>query len=264
MSHDKSKRPEDHRTTSPKHNGTQNESTKRHVYVEPGVEVDFVQDLKDRHNTEQRETTTHNKKQLLWTKVTAALVLIYAGLTWWQGCSTSTAARAARDAADVASRTMKTDQRAWMKINATQFGMPVKDAPYEANLTVVNTGKTPAHHVFLRTVVKIINNEEDMQFGYAPCISSITGAIFPSETSEPHTATTLELRNGEAVPKNLSSDEVNWLETGKTFLVIYSEVDYRDIFGTNHWSRMCAWANFSPSGASTARQCVAYNSVDDN
>src|ERR1035438_264438 len=80
---------EKHPHSNPKQDGPKKETTNRHVYVEPGVQIDFVQDLKDQHQAEQYKNTTNSNKQLFWTKVTAFLVLIYALLTFWQARSTN-------------------------------------------------------------------------------------------------------------------------------------------------------------------------------
>jgi hypothetical protein len=58
------------------------------VVVASGIKIDLVNDLRQQHKTEHYETAAYNKKQLLWTKVTAGLVFIYAGLTFWQACET--------------------------------------------------------------------------------------------------------------------------------------------------------------------------------
>jgi len=59
-----------------KHGEGEDKSTKRHVYVEPGVQIDLVKDLRDKYERSENESTTYNNKQLLLTKVSAALLLI--------------------------------------------------------------------------------------------------------------------------------------------------------------------------------------------
>ncbi len=61
-----------------KHTEGEKESTNRHVYVEPGVQIDLVQDLKKTYQSGQADSTTHNNKQLFWTKISAALLFIVA------------------------------------------------------------------------------------------------------------------------------------------------------------------------------------------
>jgi hypothetical protein len=88
--------PRDHHSASPKENSRDNKSTKRHVYVEPGVQIDLVKSFKEQYDTGRRETTRQNNEQLLWAKITALLVLVYAGLTLWMAVSTHNMATTAQ------------------------------------------------------------------------------------------------------------------------------------------------------------------------
>ena len=79
---------QDHQNSSNTHNQAEEKSTKRHVYIEPGVQIDIVQDLKNQHKAERQEDTAAHKKQLLWTKITAFLVVAYTSVMIWQACLT--------------------------------------------------------------------------------------------------------------------------------------------------------------------------------
>lgn len=63
-------------------NRSEKESTNRHVYIEPGVQIDFVQDFRKEYKTAQQENAAQNKKQLFWTKVSAVLIVAYAIITY--------------------------------------------------------------------------------------------------------------------------------------------------------------------------------------
>ena len=84
MSH-KSKHPQHNPPAKPKQDGGEEKSTNRHVYVEPGVQIDFVQDLKKKYDAAQSDNKTHTDKQLFWTKVAAGLLLLTAFFAGWQG-----------------------------------------------------------------------------------------------------------------------------------------------------------------------------------
>lgn len=86
MSSHRPNRPENQSSAIPKQDGGEKESTKRHVYVEPGVKIDVVEDLKRQMETAHTESAAHNKKQLHWTIATAGLVFIYTGIMFWQSC----------------------------------------------------------------------------------------------------------------------------------------------------------------------------------
>src|ERR1700682_747758 len=80
-----------------KKTGGDEKSTNRHVYVEPGVQIDFVKDLKDQHQTSQTEDRAQQKKQLFWTRVATALILLYTAFAGWQTVLTNVAIKDGRN-----------------------------------------------------------------------------------------------------------------------------------------------------------------------
>jgi hypothetical protein len=130
----------------------ENENPNRHVYIEPGVQVDFVQDLKNRYKNSQSDNTAHNKKQLFWTKIAAGLVLIYTAFAGWQGCSTQSILSHSVEQ-------FRIEERPWLTADPTPmldkdaanglFFLP-RQTPngteYEPNIIIraYNGGKTPA------------------------------------------------------------------------------------------------------------------------
>lgn len=60
----KSNRGQDHPRASTHEGSGEKESTKRHVYVEPGAKIDFVEDLRKQQKAQQDENTVQQKKQL--------------------------------------------------------------------------------------------------------------------------------------------------------------------------------------------------------
>jgi hypothetical protein len=80
------------------------ENTKRHVYVEPGVQIDFVEDLKREYKTANSQNSTHSERQLQWSKVSTGLIFVYALLTLLMYCATKKSADAAEKAATFAEK----------------------------------------------------------------------------------------------------------------------------------------------------------------
>ena len=70
---DKHKKPQGHQNPDDHHKPSKEESTKRHVYVEPGVKIDSVEDFRNKYDASQKEASCHNKKVLFWTIVSAVL-----------------------------------------------------------------------------------------------------------------------------------------------------------------------------------------------
>ncbi len=83
MSH-KPNRPQQNPHPDPHKKSGEKESTNRHVYVEPGAKIDFVEDLRKKYDTAQQESTAHSGRVLFWTKASALLLFVYAGLTGYQ------------------------------------------------------------------------------------------------------------------------------------------------------------------------------------
>lgn len=83
--------------SKPDQSGSEEKSTNRHVYVEPGVQIDFVQDLKDQKDSERGEDKADKRRQLFWTKIGSGLVLLYTFASIIQVWISSQAYLAARD-----------------------------------------------------------------------------------------------------------------------------------------------------------------------
>jgi hypothetical protein len=88
------------------------ESTKRHVYIEPGAKIDLVEDLKKEYESANTDTSTHNQKQLFWAKITTALIVITAGFTFWQGYLTRRIANTGEDG-------LHLQTRPWLGVSGT-------------------------------------------------------------------------------------------------------------------------------------------------
>jgi hypothetical protein len=85
MSWKKINRPQDPSAANPNNDGTQKESKDRHVYVENGVQIDLVQDLRDDIKTAQTNNATDNRKQLFWARIAAFAAIGAAFFVGWQG-----------------------------------------------------------------------------------------------------------------------------------------------------------------------------------
>jgi hypothetical protein len=164
MSHNKPRRQRNNPVSGQKQNEGQDKSTNRHVYIEPGVQIDLVQDLRQKYDAAQQDSTSHSNKILFWTKISALLLFIYAGLTLWQGYSTKKAADAAKDAASAANESLKLsvlDERAWFGVSTAflKIDRPARKGempPYVGEPLIIrvkfsNTGKTPALNVKIYT-----------------------------------------------------------------------------------------------------------------
>lgn len=135
----------------PNQKGGKEKPSNCHVYIDPGIKIDFVDDLREQYKTSQNDQTIHQNTQLFWTKIAAGLLLVTAIFTGWQGCSTKIAADAAKSAADTAKSTLTASQGAYVTIGrkdgvVAEF-VTSKDHPDENVPLIVyfqNTGHIPA------------------------------------------------------------------------------------------------------------------------
>lgn len=128
----KNKHQDKHSTTSTEDNADKN--TKRHVYVEPGVQIQLADPFRTEYKTAQGESTKIAQKQLLWTRIGSALVFVYVLLTLWIAYSANRSAESA-----------VIDQRPYVVVklpgNLTQF---VPNTRLFSGVTTANVGRTPA------------------------------------------------------------------------------------------------------------------------
>jgi hypothetical protein len=133
--------------------GGEEDSTKRHVYVEPGVQIDLVKDLKQKYEAAQSDSTIHSNKILFWTKTSAALLFIYAGLTWVQSCQAIKSARAAKSAADTANKALHISERAYISNSLPALKLEKRTVEWD----IVNTGHIPCKRGDLSTQSIVMN-----------------------------------------------------------------------------------------------------------
>jgi hypothetical protein len=218
---------ENHPHPNPNQDGGKKENTNRHVYVEPGVKIDFVKDLREQHKTERHEDTTHNNRQLLWTKVGAGLVLIYAGLTFWQSCSNHQAATAAETSAKIATSTMQIDQRPWVyaKDDSSTDTIHMKAGdPLVAFVNIVNAGKTPAINVLANFYIEVVQNGSEPNYGNSGIHTKTEwGALIPDSPRKIRVERATQ-GSGQATTNPLLQSEEDSLTAGNSWTALYGTV----------------------------------------
>jgi hypothetical protein len=140
MSRHKPKRGQDHPPHGEKKPEGNEKSTNRHVYVEPGVQIDLVEDLKQKYETAQSANATHSNKILFWTKISAALLFIYAGLTLVQSCQAIKSANAAKSAADTAKQALHVSERPYIFNGLPVIDLGAKTVTWD----IINSGHIPS------------------------------------------------------------------------------------------------------------------------
>lgn len=64
------------------------------------------------------------------------------------------------------------------------------------------------------------------------------------------------------VVKLPDDSDVKDLTSGKSFIQIWGEIDYRDVFGQDHWTKFCDWRALGPIGFPSVRERLTKLSRD--
>jgi hypothetical protein len=208
-------------------------STKRHVYVEPGVQIDFVKDLKDQHETNQTENRTQQKKQLFWTRIAAGLILLYTAFSGWQVLLTNTAINDGRQnfIKDHAPYIWVTPEIPVLNLNE----------PFRWDFQYSNYGRSPA-----------LELHSCAHVGYRlPGFSSLADMKLPvmnsPECKEMVGRSTTVVPPGFPVngtvraPVPLQQTDIEATKSVDGGALILGVLDYTDATGHNYESAFCAW-----------------------
>ena len=235
-----------HQPANPKQDSTQKESTNRHVYIEPGAQIDFVKNLREKYDAAQRDDQTHKANQLFWTKVAAGLVLLAAGFSGWQGYLTRQLALTAR-------QTLAADQRPWARIHwATPPQFEISSVRTAQTMGVSNVGRSPMLNLWMHGAITKLENGTQPSFDFKHETTGIRGVIFPDDpmTSFP------------VVDSGVNEAEMEKINKGDIVVLTYGWLRYDDVLGNTYWQQFCNWpdiASVSPMRQSvTHKMCVEY------
>jgi hypothetical protein len=258
MSQKKPKHPQNNPAPKPKENSGKEESTKRHVYVESGVQIDLVESLREKYDTAQSDDASHNKKVLFWTKVSAVLLFIVIVIYYFQ-------LRAMIDAVIATRQASEREQRAWFSAKA----IPEKIDPvhfFTYPLRIDNFGKTPGRKVDAVTWLEILPSSESPDLtGH----ETKYGAGFEHEVGEIVPGDHIELQVDRRKPGMKGTPDI-WptddteqadIISGKKYVVVYAKVTYWDVFKVQHWTQLCLWR--SNAIGNKTYECSQYNRTDE-
>jgi hypothetical protein len=219
--------------------------------------------------------TAHEKRHERWKDFietagvgVVALYTLFAAFQWielnTQNINQSAATMSASAAADRALRqnivALHADQRAWI--------VPVYDIDNVkvlsgvrliAPVTVVNTGKTPAHDVEGVVYVQPLNNNAAPPFNYHP-LGDVSGLGLPFRVGLmfPNMPKPFEIPGGKIGPKFLQ-------ELGTTkWVALYGQITYSDIFDHPHWIHFCSARPIAVTKQTldARTECRNYNDTD--
>ncbi len=126
-------------------------------------------------------------------------------------------------------------ERAWVTMKSPQFiNLAVCQKP-SGTITAKNTGKSPATDFRVRGLITL--SGIPLQPGTMPLVESIerssVGVLGPG----------MDFGVPFQLEHVLTPDETESIKNGKLFLLVFGEVRYRDIFGTEHRTQYCFQPN---------------------
>ena len=216
----------------------QKENTNRHVYIEPGAQIDIVPELKKQHAAEREEDKATHNGQLLWTKVAAGLVFIYTVITGIQACNTR--------------EFFQKDQRPYVLTGLIKPLQPASyPGPIYVNIHWVNYGKSPAldgrGRAFVFHGSDALKQADDW-------FTSLGNQPLPKDDKEhmmivpPGIPADMEKNLGgfsTALSKDMvTQDELTQLTSTDFSLVVAGRFEYVDIFGKIYRTDFC-FTNFA-------------------
>jgi hypothetical protein len=251
MSRKKPKSMENKPNPKPKDDGCKKETTNRHVYIEPGVQIDFVQDLREQYETAQGDDNTHKAAQLLWTKIASGLILLtvaFSASQIWQTRSN-----------------FRKDQRPYVWV--LDYILPgniriAENQKLYVSIAIVNYGKSPALHV--RIARKIFVGQDSIQQasrwfdGFKDGTTKYIegeGLIPPGIPQDPSKAFGYETAFSD---DPLTRDNLNYISTTEKSFAVVFRFAYEDSFGGNFWSEACYQRQLNGAMA----HCEKHNTAD--
>lgn len=175
-------------------------------------------------------------------------------------------ARATQSQVDAVRTQMRQDQRAWMKMEVARQPDFVPHQPVLVPMEIVNIGKSAARNVQVKIVVQKLPVTEVPTFNFKYARSYPTGADFPQHPDTVMGAWINVLPgNPEPVMPRMFEKDIQDFKDGKTYFVIFGQIDYLDIFNVPHTTNYCqvTLANLFVY-ARGSKECSNYNNIDNN
>jgi hypothetical protein len=165
-----------------------------------------------------------------------------------------------------AERTMRIDQRAWVRIGTGSEVFTINQ-PIIVNLLIGNSGKTPAKDVTGDMVVQLLKETEEPDFIYAPGHPRMhlpKILILPNTEAHSPLKVQYDPPGGNKPVAVLYSQKLkDQIENGTLLVVVHGRLTYDDVFGRQHWLKFCTFGGHNLEGRGPA-SCDEYNDTDDN
>lgn len=147
------------------------------------------------------------------------------------------------------------DQRAWVAVRGTRIVTLAAGKPIQIDLDLFNAGKTFAvDTIYTGTIVS--------HYGPLDIAQYAQSSGRPQARSSPSVAILVPSINATAsgyTDQALNEATVEAIKNGAEYLYIFGEVNYKDVFRQQHFTRFCNW--YVPI-EKAFHQCNQYNDAD--
>lgn len=177
--------------------------------------------------------------------------------------------RSMQDSVELARKNMQIDQRAWLYPNIPNF-FPLNGDTIPANIQISNIGKTLATNILGHVVGTTFSRGDTPsldQYGIGYAHDNVyVGAVYPAEAplNAPITIVKYGVKAGEQpTPIHPDPELVRKINNNETYIMLFGEIRYCDVFGVPHWVKFC---NGSGNALSMEgiKECIYYNRADNN
>jgi hypothetical protein len=231
-----------------KPSGKQHAKREHDVHVRGTILTDLSPNEEKRHNAERKEDKTAHETERkedrgseghkIWLeRFTLLAVVIYAGITFWQGCLT-------RESIDNNSKQFQFDQRPYLGVldyaNRKEIVMET-GKKMSVNFPLANYGKSPAVHAQLAGKIFIGPNamqEADKWFeSFAQGSGLYSGEIaIPPGIPDPQKYWTYSTSFSDGI---LTADELEYIAKQNSAAVVTLRIKYSDLAGNSYSSEVC-------------------------
>lgn len=235
------------------------------IHVRGEIETTVPPDFAKKRDVAEEKQEARDKLRFRVEVTGLVFVIIYAGLTAWQGWSSQKATNAAKNAADTAHDALVLDERPWVGTNNHLSVQIVKGSPIKIHLEIQNFGKSPAFNEasFNNVTDRPINVPMPKFVGYSRSDAGPTVTLMPNSIAsvDINTAKPSDNYGESAVLKDI---DIQRLNSGQVQLFLYGSIWYDDTFGKSHRTDYCLQyiPSISNETGSKFGACLAHNYAD--
>jgi len=241
-------------------------SEELNVRITGTIKVGRDPSLTQEHNTERREDAASETKKYRVEIATLVVVIIYAGLTFWQGWLTRDIARTSQlqaRAAQEQSEISHLQMRSFVQVTPPEVEkLELSDLKtFDFLFYIQNVGKVAATKIHMDMNVELPMTHEAPSFNYNQRhLANEPAPLYPGTT--PRRAHAMLLKPGQFIePEEMNDALRKELKDGERYLAVYGRIGYEDRFGI-WWTQFCVWQHFSENisvSGFEAKGCMNYN-----